>query len=187
MPHAGHRPTASTTRALLTTSAAAEGTMSEYICLLRKRGLAARHKAGRGALRFTLRPAFLGRGRSHRARSRRSGEVSTVVREFRRAAARARSFLGRARHRSACPRERNCTAGASPGVPRLPRGYGFTPIYAGAYALAQHQTTRIVDGRAVTTEGHQKAWRRELLSATITRLHPLGAVRGTSAAVGTRT
>jgi DNA invertase Pin-like site-specific DNA recombinase/polyhydroxyalkanoate synthesis regulator phasin len=144
-----------------------KGTMSEYeLSLLRQRGLAARDtKAGRGALRFTLPPGFCwsGDGRVELDPDERVREVIRLLFEKFRELGSARQVFLWAREASlSLPvAERNCTvrriAWRAPAYHSVVQVL-HNPIYAGAYAFGRStKRTRIVDGRAVTTEGHHKA------------------------------
>src|SRR3954454_61528 len=144
-----------------------KGTMSEYeLSLLRQRGLAARDgKAGRGALRFTLPPGLVWGedGRIERDPDERVQEaVRLVLAKFRELGSARQVFLW---VRDAALRlpvvRRNGT------VRRLewrkPAYHSIVqmlhnPLYAGAYALGRRgDRTRLVNGRAVKTTGHNKA------------------------------
>ena len=144
-----------------------KGTMSEYeLSLLRQRGLAARDtKAGRGALRFTLPPGFCWSedGRIELDPDERVREVIRLLFEKFRELGSARQVFLWAREASlSLPvAERNCTvrriAWRAPAYHSVVQVL-HNPIYAGAYAFGRStKRTRIVDGRAVKTEGHQKA------------------------------
>jgi DNA invertase Pin-like site-specific DNA recombinase/polyhydroxyalkanoate synthesis regulator phasin len=144
-----------------------KGTMSEYeLSLLRQRGLAARDtKAGRGALRFTLPPGFCWSedGRIELDPDERVREVIRLLFEKFRELGSARQVFLWAREASlSLPvAERNCAvrriAWRAPAYHSVVQVL-HNPIYAGAYAFGRRtKRTRIVDGRAVKTEGHQKA------------------------------
>jgi DNA invertase Pin-like site-specific DNA recombinase len=144
-----------------------KGTMSEYeLSLLRQRGLAARDtKAGRGALRFTLPPGFCWSedGRIELDPDERVREVIRLLFEKFRELGSARQVFLWAREASlSLPvAERNCAvrriAWRAPAYHSVVQVL-HNPIYAGAYAFGRStKRTRIVDGRAVKTEGHHKA------------------------------
>jgi DNA invertase Pin-like site-specific DNA recombinase len=144
-----------------------KGTMSEYeLSLLRQRGLAARDtKAGRGALRFTLPPGFCWSedGRIELDPDERVREVIRLLFEKFRELGSARQVFLWAREASlSLPvAERNCAvrriAWRAPAYHSVVQVL-HNPIYAGAYAFGRStKRTRIVDGRAVRTEGHHKA------------------------------
>ena len=144
-----------------------KGTMSEYeLSLLRQRGLAARDtKAGRGALRFTLPPGFCWSedGRIELDPDERVREVIRLLFEKFRELGSARQVFLWAREASlSLPvAERNCAvrriAWRAPAYHSVVQVL-HNPIYAGAYAFGRRtKRMRIVNGRAVKTEGHQKA------------------------------
>src|SRR3954469_15610096 len=143
-----------------------KGTMSEYeLGLLRQRGLAARDgKAGRGALRFTLPPGLVWGedGRIERDPDERVQEaVRLVLAKFRELGSARQVFLWL---RDAALRlpvaRRNGTVRRIEW--REPAYHGIVqvlhnPLYAGAYAFGRRgERTRLVDGRAVRTSGHDK-------------------------------
>src|SRR4051794_14973697 len=141
--------------------------MSEYeLSLMRQRGLAARDtKAGRGELRFTLPPGFCWSedGRVELDPDERVREVIRLLFEkFRELGSARQVFLWAREAALSLPvAERNCAvrriAWRAPAYHSLVQVL-HNPIYAGAYAFGRStKRTRIVDGRAVTTEGHQKA------------------------------
>ena len=143
-----------------------KGTMSEYeLSLLRQRGLAARDgKAGRGALRFTLPPGLVWGedGRIELDPDERVREaIRLVFAKFRELGSARQVFLWL---RDAALRlpvvRRNGTVRRIEW--REPAYHSVVqvlhnPLYAGAYAFGRRgERTRIVDGRAVKTTGHDK-------------------------------
>src|SRR4051795_12874147 len=143
-----------------------KGTMSEYeLGLLRQRGLAARDgKAGRGALRFTLPPGLVWGedGRVERDPDERVREaVRLVFAKFRELGTARQVFLGLRDVALRLPVVRR--NGAVRRIEWREPAYHsvvqvlHNPLYAGAYAFGRRgQRTRLVDGRAVRTTGHDK-------------------------------
>lgn len=144
-----------------------KGTMSEYeLGLLRQRGLAARDgKAGRGALRFTLPPGFVWSedDRIERDPDERVQEaVRLVFAKFRELGSARQVFLWLRDAELQLPVVRRNSS-----VRRIewrkPAYHSVVqvlhnPIYAGAYAFGRRgDRTRVVEGRAVKTTGHNKA------------------------------
>src|SRR4051794_16346832 len=143
-----------------------KGSMSEYeLGLLRQRGLAARDgKAGRGALRFTLPPGLVWGedGRVERDPDERVREaIRLVFAKFRELGSARQVFLW---VRDAALRlpvvRRNGTVRRIEW--REPAYHSVVQVlhnalYAGAYAFGRRgERTRLVDGRAVRTTGHDK-------------------------------
>ncbi len=144
-----------------------KGTMSEYeLSLLRQRGLAARDaKAERGALRFTLPPGYCW-SEDERIEidpdERVRNAIRLVFEKFRELGS-ARQVFFWAREaalqlpvvqRNSAVRQITWRDPAYHSIVQVLR----RPIYAGAYAFGRtSQRTRIVEGRAVKTEGHRKA------------------------------
>ena len=144
-----------------------KGTMSEYeLSLLRQRGLAARDtKAGRGALRFTLPPGFCWSEDGHielDPDERVRDVIRLLFEKFRELGSARQVFLWAREASLSLPvAERNCAvrriAWRAPAYHSVVQVL-HNPIYAGAYAFGRRtKRTRIVDGRAVKTEGHHKA------------------------------
>src|SRR3954454_7145567 len=143
-----------------------KGTMSEYeLGLLRQRGLAARDgKAGRGALRFTLPPGLVWGedGRIERGPDERvQGAIRLVLAKFRELGSARQAFLWLRDAALQLPVVRRH------GIVRRiewrePAYHSIVqvlhnPLYAGAYAFGRRgERTRLVDGRAVRTTGHDK-------------------------------
>lgn len=144
-----------------------KGTMSEYeLGLLRQRGLAARDgKAGRGALRFTLPPGFVW-SEDDRIELDPDERVQDAVRlvfaKFRELGSARQVFLWLRDAALQLPVVRRNSA-----VRRIewrkPAYHSVVqvlhnPLYAGAYAFGRRgERTRVVDGRAQKTIGHNKA------------------------------
>ena len=148
-----------------------KGTMSEYeLSLLRQRGLAARDsKARRGELRFALPPGYcwneLGQIEMD-PDERVTDAIRTVFRKFRELGSARQVFLWAVQFGLKLPVMRQARAGSRIEW-RKPAYHSVLqilqhPAYAGAYVFGRTgQRTRIVDGRAKKTEGHQKpmhAW-----------------------------
>jgi DNA invertase Pin-like site-specific DNA recombinase len=143
-----------------------KGTMSEYeLSLLRQRGLAARDgKAGRGALRFTLPPGLVWGedGRIERDPDERVREaVRLVFAKFRELGSARQVFLWLRDAALRLPVVRR--NGAVRRIEWREPAYHsvvqvlHNPLYAGAYAFGRRgERTRIIDGRAVRTTGHDK-------------------------------
>lgn len=144
-----------------------KGTMSEYeLNLLRQRGIAARDaKAGRGALRFTLPPGFCW-SEDDRIEIDPDERVQDAIRllfdKFRELGSARQVFLWvRAAalqlpvvRRNGLVRRIEWRAPAYHSVVQVLHN----PLYAGAYVFGRRRSrTRVVDGRAVKTEGHNKA------------------------------
>ena len=143
-----------------------KGTMSEYeLSLLRQRGLAARDgKAGRGALRFTLPPGLVWGedGRIERDPDERVREaIRLVFAKFRELGSARQVFLWLRDAALRLPVVRR--NGAVRRIEWREPAYHsvvqvlHNPLYAGAYAFGRRgERTRIIDGRAVRTTGHDK-------------------------------
>src|SRR4051812_27201299 len=143
-----------------------KGTMSEYeLGLLRQRGLAARDgKAGRGALRFTLPPGLVWGedGRIERDPDERVREaVRLVLAKFRELGSARQVFLWLRDAALRLPVVRR--NGVVRRIEWREPAYHsvvqvlHNPLYAGAYAFGRRgERTRLVDGRAVRTSGHDK-------------------------------
>jgi len=144
-----------------------KGTMSEYeLNLLRQRGIAARDaKAGRGALRFTLPPGYCW-SEDDRIEIDPDERVQDAIRllfdRFRELGSARQVFLWvRAAalqlpvvRRNGLVRRIEWRAPAYHSVVQVLHN----PLYAGAYVFGRRRSrTRVVDGRAVKTEGHNKA------------------------------
>jgi DNA invertase Pin-like site-specific DNA recombinase len=144
-----------------------KGTMSEYeLSLLRQRGLAARDsKAGRGALRFTLPPGLVWSedGRIELDPDERvQGAIQLVFAKFQELGSARQVFLWIRDAALQLPVVRR--NGIVRRIEwRKPAYHSIVqvlhnPLYAGAYAFGRRgERTRIVDGRAVKTTGHNKA------------------------------
>jgi hypothetical protein len=141
--------------------------MSEYeLNLLRQRGIAARDaKAGRGALRFTLPPGYCW-SEDDRIEIDPDERVQDAIRllfdKFRELGSARQVFLWvRAAalqlpvvRRNGLVRRIEWRAPAYHSVVQVLHN----PLYAGAYVFGRRRSrTRVVDGRAVKTEGHNKA------------------------------
>ena len=144
-----------------------KGTMSEYeLSLLRQRGLAARDsKAGRGALRFTLPPGLVW-SEDERieldADERVRDAIQLVFAKFQELGSARQVFLWVRDAALQLPVVRR--NGIVRRIEwRKPAYHSIVqvlhnPLYAGAYAFGRRgERTRIVDGRAVKTTGHNKA------------------------------
>ena len=144
-----------------------KGTMSEYeLSLLRQRGLAARDsKAGRGALRFTLPPGLVWSedGRIELDPDERVQDaIQLVFAKFQELGSARQVFLWVRDAALQLPVVRR--NGIVRRIEwRKPAYHSIVqvlhnPLYAGAYAFGRRGgRTRIVDGRAVKTTGHNKA------------------------------
>ena len=144
-----------------------KGTMSEYeLSLLRQRGLAARDsKAGRGALRFTLPPGLLWSedGRIELDPDERVQDaIRLVFAKFQELGSARQVFLWvrdaalqlPVVRRNGIVRRIEWRKPAYHSIAQVLHN----PLYAGAYAFGRRgERTRIVDGRAVKTTGHNKA------------------------------
>ena len=144
-----------------------KGTMSEYeLSLLRQRGLAARDaKAERGELRFTLPPGYCW-GASGRIEidpdERVAGAIQLVFEKFRELGSGRQVHLWFLDSGLSLPVVRR-NLGARQ-IEWRPAAYHSVhqilknPIYAGAYVFGRRGTrTKIVDGRARKSGGHQRA------------------------------
>jgi DNA invertase Pin-like site-specific DNA recombinase len=143
-----------------------KGTMSEYeLNLLRQRGLAARDgKAGRGALRFTLPPGLVWTedGWIELDPDERVQEaIRLVFTKFRELGSARQVFLWVRDAALQLPVVRRNgvvrkIAWRAPAYHTIVQVL-HNPLYAGAYAFGRRGgRTRIVDGRAVKTNGHTK-------------------------------
>src|SRR6478736_598878 len=143
-----------------------KGTMSEYeLSLLRQRGLAARDsKAGRGALRFTLPPGLVWSedGRIELdADERVQDAIQLVFAKFQELGSARQVFLWLRDAALRLPVVRR--NGPVRRIEWREPAYHsvvqvlHNPLYAGAYAFGRRgERTRIIDGRAVRTTGHDK-------------------------------
>lgn len=144
-----------------------KGTMSEYeLNLLRQRGIAARDaKAGRGALRFTLPPGYCW-SEDDRIEIDPDERVQEAIRllfdRFRELGSARQVFLWVRSaglqlpvvRRNGVVRRIEWRAPAYHSVVQVLHN----PLYAGAYVFGRRRSrTRVVDGRAVKTDGHNKA------------------------------
>ena len=148
-----------------------KGTMSEYeLTLLRQRGLAARDsKAKRGELRFGLPPGYVWNelGQVELDPDERVAEaIRLVFRKFGEFGS-VRQVLLWLRHQAI---ELPVMQPGPRGLQvqwRLPAYHNVllimrNPTYAGAYVFGRRETrTRVIDGRAVKTDGHPRPRERE--------------------------
>lgn len=148
-----------------------KGTMSEYeLSLLRQRGLAARDsKAKRGELRFALPPGYCWNelGQIEMDPDERIVEaIRLVLRKFKQLGSARQVLLWIKASELKLPVMRR-TLRSGRIEWREPAYHTVLqilqhPMYAGAYVFGRHgQRTRVVDGRAMKTEGHRKpieAW-----------------------------
>lgn len=157
-----------------------KGTMSEYeLCLLRQRGNAARDaKAKRGELRFSLPVGYCWGevGRPEIDPDTRVAEALRLVfRKFAELASARQVVLWFINAKLTLPAVRR--SGAKRCIEWVEPNYGAilrilqSPIYAGAYTFGRREgRTRIVNGRAIKSEGH---WRpRDRWSVLLREHHP---------------
>jgi excisionase family DNA binding protein len=144
-----------------------KGSMSEYeLSLLRQRGLAARDsKAKRGELRFGLPPGYCWDevGRIEMDPDERNAEaVRLVFRKFAELGSVRQVLLWMKETALQLPVMRQGNRGTRVEW-RSPAYHNLllmlrSPIYAGAYVFGRTESrTRVVDGRALKTNGHKKA------------------------------